>query len=56
MIRLYSDDIGPDGCLALTKANWTKISSMNLGNNILTRGIIKSEIKDAIIWSRQTGI
>ena len=25
-ISLYIDNIGPDGCQALTKANWTKIS------------------------------
>jgi len=48
-IRLYTANIGPNGCLALTKANWTKISEIYLGNFVLTKEIIKLEIKDAVI-------
>ena len=41
MIELGRNNIGPDGCLALIEANWTKISTVNLGNYILTKPIIK---------------
>jgi len=34
MIELYRNDIGPDGCLALIEANWTKISKIDLSNYI----------------------
>ena len=37
MIELYRNDIGPDGCLALIEANWTKISAINLGNYIFNK-------------------
>ena len=48
-ILLSKNHIGPDGCLALIEANWTKISAIGLGNYILTKSIIKLETKDAII-------
>ena len=48
-IELYSNDIGPEGCLALIEANWAKISAINLGNYISTKVRIKLETKDAII-------
>ena len=48
-INLYRNNIGPDGCLALINANWTKITTIHLGNYISTKTIIKSEMKDAII-------
>ena len=40
-IELINNHIGPDGCLALIKANWTKISTIDLGNYILTKAIIE---------------
>ena len=48
-INLYKNHIGPNGCLALIEANWIKISTINLGNYILTKILIKLETKDAII-------
>ena len=48
-INLSKNLIGPNGCLALIEANWTKISAINLGNYILTKMRIKLEMKDAII-------
>jgi len=35
-IDLYNNDIGPDGCYALIKGNWTKISTIHLRTDILT--------------------
>ena len=40
-IELVSNNIGPDGCLALIEANWTKLSAIDLGNYILTKMGIK---------------
>ena len=40
-IELFKNNIGPDGCLALIEANWTKLSAIDLGNYILTKAIIK---------------
>ena len=40
-IELNINNIGPNGCLALTEANWKKISAINLGNYILTKERIK---------------
>ena len=40
-IELFNNNIGPDGCLALIKADWTKISTIDLGNYILTKNRIK---------------
>ena len=48
-IELYENNIGPDGCLALINADWTKIFAIDLGNYILTKKRIKLETKDAII-------
>ena len=48
-IKLYRNNIGPDGCLALLNANWTKISAINLGNYILKKDKIQLETKDPII-------
>ena len=48
-IDLVRSDIGPNGCLALIKANWTNISAINFGNYISTKILIKLETKDAII-------
>ena len=48
-IILHNNNIGPDGCLTLTKANWIKISIIELGNDILTKEEIKLKMKDAII-------
>ena len=48
-IKLYRNNIGPDGCLALVKADWTKISAINLGNYILTKIGIKLKMKDVNI-------
>ena len=48
-IKLYKNNIGPDGCLALIKANWTKISAVKLSSYILIKMGIKLETKDAII-------
>ena len=48
-IELSMNHIEPDGCLALIEANWTKISTINLGNYILTKTRIKLETKDAVI-------
>ena len=33
--QFIEGDIGPDGCLALIKANWTKISLFSLSNYTL---------------------
>ena len=33
-IKLSDNDIGPKGCLSLTKANWSKISTVYLSNYI----------------------
>ena len=55
-IRFDDNNIGPHGCLALTKANWPRISTIDLRNNIITKKIIKLGTKDAIIWRRRTGI
>ena len=33
-IELVSNDIGPNGCLALIEANWIKISAIDLSNYI----------------------
>ena len=48
-IELYNNHIGPEACLALINANWTKISSIDLSNYISTKVIIKLETKDAVI-------
>ena len=40
-IELVSNDIGPNGCLALIEANWTKLSAIDLRNYILTKERIK---------------
>ena len=48
-IELKRNNIEPDGCLALIKANWKKISAINLCNYISTKARIKLETKDAII-------
>ena len=40
-IELYQNNIGPDGCLALIEANWTKISAINLSNFIFNKGLNK---------------
>ena len=48
-IELYRNNIGPDGCLALINAHWTKISTINLGNYISTKIGIKLEMKDVNI-------
>ena len=48
-IKLPKNNIGPDGCLALVNANWTKISVIDLGNYILTKEGIELETKDALI-------
>ena len=40
-IELYKNNIGSDGCLALIEANWIKISTIDLGNYISTKAIIK---------------
>ena len=36
-IELSTSNIGPDGCLALIEANWTKLSAINFGHDILTK-------------------
>ena len=36
-IQLVCNRIGPGGCLALIEANWTKLSAINFGNDILTK-------------------
>ena len=36
-IELVSNNIGPDGCLALIEAIWTKILAIDLCNYILTK-------------------
>ena len=48
-ISLRGNNIGPDGCLALTKSNWAKILMINFGCYLLRKELIKSETKDAII-------
>ena len=48
-IELYQNNIGPNGLLALIKANWTNISAIDLSNYISTKARIKLETKDAII-------
>ena len=48
-INLSKNNIGPDGCLALTKANWTKLSTIDLSNYVEIKRIIKLETKDASI-------
>ena len=48
-IGLHKNHIGPNGLLALIKANWTNISAINFGNYISTKILIKLETKDAII-------
>ena len=48
-IELFNNHIGPYGCLALIKANWTKISAIKLSNYSLKKMGIKLETKDAII-------
>ena len=40
-IQLWDNHIGPDGCLALIEANWTKISAIDLCNYIFTKTRIK---------------
>ena len=34
LIYLRNNNIGPEGCFALTEANWTKISIIDFGNYI----------------------
>jgi len=48
-IKLGRNDIGPNGCLALVNANWTKLSKIDLSNYILTKDRIELETKDALI-------
>jgi hypothetical protein len=48
-IDLWENDIGAEGVLTIVKANWGKISNINLGNNFIIKAAIKSETKDAII-------
>ena len=55
-ISLGNNNIGPNGCLALSKANWDKISIIMFGDNILIKEIIELKTKDAIIWPRLDGI
>ena len=40
-IKLFKNNIGHNGCLALVNANWPKISTIDLGNYILTKVGIK---------------
>ena len=40
-IELRHNNIGPNGCLALIKANWIKISRIDLSNYVLTKAGIK---------------
>ena len=42
-INVSENKIEQHGCYALTKANWTKISIIDLSNIILTKKIIKLE-------------
>ena len=42
-IKLQRNNIGPNGCLALIEANWTKLSAIDLGNYILTKMGIRLE-------------
>jgi hypothetical protein len=55
-IRSCGSDIGADGWLALSKANWHKISVINLGKIIFTKAAIKLEMKVVIILRRWVGI
>jgi hypothetical protein len=48
-IYLCGNEIGEEGCLALAKANWTKISVIDLGENIFIKQAIKSEKKRVLI-------
>ena len=41
--KFSENKIEQHGCYALTKANWTKISIIDLSNIILTKKIIKLE-------------
>jgi hypothetical protein len=52
-INFMESNIGADGCLALSKANWSKISSIYLSNNTLTKAEMKLETKVVIIWRIQ---
>ena len=40
-IRLFNNNIGPNGCLALIEANWTNISTIDFGNYISIKARIK---------------
>ena len=55
-ISLRGNNIGPNGVLALTKASWSKISTINLRNGILIKHTIKLETKDVLISQGWTGI
>ena len=48
-ISLRGNNIEPDGVLALTKANWPKIFTINLRNDILIKHTIKLETKGVFI-------
>jgi hypothetical protein len=56
IINFWGSNIGAEGCLYLTKANWPKISVIDLSNNSFTKATIKLETKVVIIWQRQVGI
>ena len=51
-ISLERNNMGTNGCLAFTKANWPKISKINLSNYALTKEAIQLETRDAIICRR----
>jgi hypothetical protein len=55
-IILCKNNIGKEGLFALIKANWTKISVIDLGNIIFTKVITKLETKDALILGTANGI
>jgi hypothetical protein len=55
-ISFSSNNIGAEGCLAISRANWPQISVIDLSNNTITKAEIKLKMKIAIIWQRQVGI
>jgi hypothetical protein len=44
--------IGPNGCLALAKANWLNMLTFQSGNYIERKKIILLEMRDASIYQK----
>ncbi len=52
---LEQNNIRAEGCSHLSKAQWTKLQTLDLGISWVIQGITISELKDAAIYRRLSG-